>query len=129
MAQPDIKMVVGCYAALVGPGMRCGFGIGCGGAEETAVGKLLRPLKYNNRFRHLSIIASNRSSTSRSSNKQTTVAVLPISTNSYISPSSFRASSLAARIAASRSAASFSSLGSTVEKKVSGTFHFDLIAE
>jgi hypothetical protein len=52
-----------CYAALVGPGMRCGSAMGRGGAEEEAVGKLLRPLKNNNRLRHLSIIASNRSST------------------------------------------------------------------
>src|SRR2546421_599588 len=41
--------------------------MGCGGAEEEAVGKLLRPLKNNNRLRHLSIIASNRSSTPRTS--------------------------------------------------------------
>src|SRR5262249_11128112 len=98
-SSPNAKMA-GCYAALVGPGMRCGFGMGCGGAEEEAVDKLLSPLKNSNRLRHLSIIASNRSSTSRSCNKRSTVAVFPISTNSYMSPSSFRASSLAARIAA-----------------------------
>jgi hypothetical protein len=45
MAQPNIKMVVGCYAALVGPGMRCGSGMDCGGAEEEAVDKLLSPLR------------------------------------------------------------------------------------
>src|SRR5262249_31632881 len=42
---------------------RCGSGMGCGGAEEEAVDKLLSPLKNSNRVRHLSIIASNRSST------------------------------------------------------------------
>jgi hypothetical protein len=44
--------------------------MGCGGAEEEAVSKLLRPLKNNNRLRHLSIIASNRSSTPRSRNRR-----------------------------------------------------------
>ena len=34
----------GCYAALVGRGMRRGSAMGCVGAEEEAVGKLLRPV-------------------------------------------------------------------------------------
>jgi hypothetical protein len=53
--------------------MRRRSAMGCGGAEEEAIGKLLRPLKNNKRLRHLSIIASNRSSTPRSRNKRSTV--------------------------------------------------------
>src|SRR5262249_13992125 len=89
-SSPNAKMV-GCYAALVGPGMRCGSGMGCGGAEEEAVDKLLRPLKNSNRLRHLSIIASNRSSTPKSRNNPVTIAVSPISASSYTSPSALRA--------------------------------------
>ena len=90
------------YATLFGPGMRCDAGTGCSGAEQDSGDKLLTPLKNNNRLRHLSIIASNRSSTPRSCNKRSTAAVSPISTNSYLSPSSFRAWFSAARIAALR---------------------------
>src|SRR5262249_25947005 len=46
--------------------------------------KLFRPLKNNKRLRHLSIIVSNRSSTARSCNKRSTVAVSPTSTSSYL---------------------------------------------
>jgi len=55
--------------------------MGCGGAEEEAVGKLLRPLKNNNRLRHLN--RSRRPIVLRppkSCNKRSTVAVSPSST-------------------------------------------------
>src|SRR5215469_7665607 len=69
-------------AHATGPGMRGGPGTGCGDAEDAADDKLLTPLRNSNRFRHLSIVASSFSSTCRSSNRRSTVAVSPISTNS-----------------------------------------------
>ena len=76
-AQLDGAQQSGCYAALVGRGMGRGSAMGCGGAEEEAVGKLLRPLTNNNRLRHLSIKASNRSSISKSLDRHSTVAASP----------------------------------------------------
>jgi hypothetical protein len=82
--------------------------MGCGGAEEEAVGKLLRPLKNNTRLRHLSIIAPNRSSMSKFLDKPPTVAVSPIATNRKSSPSSFRAWSMIASVDSSILARSLS---------------------
>jgi hypothetical protein len=64
--------------------MRCGSAMGWSGAEEEALGKLLSPRKNNNRLRHRSIIASNRSSTPNSCNKRSNIAGSPISVNSYL---------------------------------------------
>jgi len=70
------------HATSFGAGMRRRPGTGCGNAEDAADDKLLTPLRNSNRFKHLSIVASSRSSTCRSSNRRSTVAVSPISTDS-----------------------------------------------
>jgi hypothetical protein len=51
-------------------------------AARKMIDKLLTPLRNRNRFRHLSIVASNRSSTRKFCNRRSRLAVAPISTNS-----------------------------------------------
>jgi hypothetical protein len=88
------------HAAFDGPGTR--LGISVDGATETD----LNPLTSSNRLTHFSIRASKRSLISNSFFKPSNVAASPISTNSNVSPSSFRTRSCATRIFSSANCAS-----------------------